>query len=180
MDTRKYAPIESTTCFNFTNLVTKVKNSLTKKYPKMPLEEISELVHESLKTFKLNDQQFDYASNPNYLGGVRWYVQCPKCGNPSLKLYLPSSHADREQIYLCKLCHKLKNASLLMGDSKRYKKVVRPLKQLERLRILLTKKTITPEKAQPFLDEYRRIEQELAASPEYRLWKFQKEHGMPV
>jgi hypothetical protein len=178
MNTRRYASIESTTCFNFNNLSKKVKVNLLKKFPQVKGKAFDELMYRSLCTFKLNGQEFDYMSSNNHLGGVRWYVKCPKCGRPALKLYLPSELKDREQQYLCKYCHKLKNASLLMGASKRYKKVVKPLKMLEKLRAQLLNKNMTPARAQPILEEYERIERELAASPEYRLWKFQKEHGI--
>lgn len=66
----------------------------------------------------------------------------------------------------------------MLGSTKKYVKVIKPLRQLEKIRSLLLKKSMTPAKAQPLLDEYRRIEDELAASPEYRLWKFQKEHNI--
>jgi hypothetical protein len=178
MSEKVYESIESTTCFNFINLVGKIKSSLLKKYPEVKKAAFRELMYKNLLTFTLNDQQFDYTSRPNHLGGERWFVKCPKCGSPSLKLYLPSAHKNREQRYLCKSCHVLKNASLIMGATKRYRKVVKPLKRLERLRTLLLRKSMTPEKAQPLLDEYKRIEDALASSPEYRLWRFQKEHGL--
>jgi hypothetical protein len=91
-------------------------------------------------------------------------------------MYLPTGYKEKEQLYLCKLCHKLKNSSLILGDSKKYVKVYRPLRQLEKIKKLLLKRGMTPEKAQPFLEKYHKIESELAVSPEYRLWKFQKEH----
>lgn len=180
MDEMPYASVESTTCFNFVNLVNKVKNSLKKKWLDSQKGSFEDLMYKSLRTFELNGQKFDYIHINCHLGGVRWYVKCPKCSKPSFKLYLPSNHKDREQRYFCKYCHRLKNASLLLGASKRYRKVVKPLKQLERIRAQLLKKTITPERAKPLLEEYKRIETELAASPEYRLWVFQKEHGLPV
>ena len=180
MDTRKYASIESTTCFNFTNLVAKTKESLVKEYPGLKGKSLEDLIYKNLVTFNLNEQEFDYVSHPNNFCGVRWYVKYPRCSDPCLKLYLPNMHKDREQLYLCKNCHKLKNASLLMGHSKKYTKVVKPLKQLEKIRSQLLKKDMTPDKAKPLLDEYKKIEQELAASAEYRLMRFQKEHGMPV
>lgn len=140
-------------------------------------EDFHNLMLDSLRTFSLNNQTFDYQHVTNHLGGVRWYVLCPKCGKQCLKLFLPSNFPDREQLYLCKRCHKLKNASLLLGATKRYKKVVRPLRKLEALKKQLMRKTLTPDKAQPMLNEYERIEAELSASPEYRLYRFQKEHG---
>jgi hypothetical protein len=180
MDNRRYGSIEATTCLNFINLARKVKKNLQKKFSNIKGKDFDQLMCRSLKTFRINEQEFDYICTNNHLGGVRWYIKCPKCGRPALKLYLPQELKDREPKYLCKYCHKLKNASLLMGASKRYKKVVKPLKQLEKLRAQLLSKNITPEKAAPILAEYERIEKELAASPEYRLYKFQKEHGIAI
>ncbi|MBD3261257.1 MAG: hypothetical protein GF334_06165 [Candidatus Altiarchaeales archaeon] len=173
----KYVSIESTTCFSFGNLVRKVKAEIRKKFPNAHDKEFEKLIYNSLRTFTLNGQEFDYEASPNHLGGVRWYVKCPKCGSPRLKLYLPSKYKDREQLYLCQACHKLKNHSLLLGTSKKYKKVIRPLIRLEKIRRILLRKSMTPEKAKPYLEEYERIEKDLAVSPEYRLWKFQREHG---
>lgn len=173
----KYASLESTTCFSFQNLVKKVKNNVRNRFPGKKEEEFREIMFKALSAFELNGQKFEYDFSLNHLGGERWFVKCPKCKNPCLKLFLPSKYKDREQKYLCKNCHKLKNASILLGSTKRYKKVVKPLKRLEWLRNQLLKKSMTPEKAKPFLDEYEHIEKELASSPEYRLFKFQKEHG---
>ena len=178
MDNRKFVAIESTTCFNFCNLLAKIRENIKKKYPDLKGKSYSDLTLKSLKTFKLNDQEFEFKGMDNYLGGVRWFVLCPECHRNSQKLFLPSAHKDRKQLYLCKICHRLKNSSLLIGTSKRYKKVVKPLRHLEKIRAMLLKKNMTPEKAQPYLDEYKRIESELSSSPEYRLWRFQKEHGI--
>jgi len=176
-DERKWISTESMSCFNFTHLVKKVKRGLKSKYPDKSAEEIQDLTGKSLDNFKINDQAFEFHTMPNNFGGVRWYVKCPSCGVPCTKLYFPTTHKDREKRYLCKICHKLKNASLLMGGSKKYKKVVRPLKQLERIRSELMRKNMTPDRAKPLLDEYERLERELSSSSEYRLWKFQKQHG---
>lgn len=177
VDERKWISVESMSCFNFTHLVKKIKGGLKNKYPDASSEEIQKLTGKNLANFKLNEQTFEFETKPNNFGGVRWYVKCPKCGLACTKLYHPTTHRDREKLYLCKLCHKLKNASLLMGGSKKYKKVVRPLKQLEKIRSDLMRKNMTPDKAKPLLDEYERLERELSSSAEYRLWKFQKQHG---
>jgi len=178
MDNRKFASLESTTCFNFNNLCTKIKKDLLKKNNNLRGKALDKDILENLKSFKINDQMFDFASSKNYLGGRRWYVKCPKCKNLCLKLYLPSKYKDREQKYLCRECHKLKNESLLLGNSPKYRKVVKPLKRLEKLRAQLLKKGLDPIKAKPLLDEYERVEKDLASSPEYRLYRFQKEHGV--
>lgn len=178
MDKRKWVSVESTTCFNFENLLTKIKKNLKDRLEGKNVFDFYKLVEDSLKTFNLNGQTFEYKRKANNFGGYRWFIICPKCKKPSLKLFLPSRHADREQRYLCKICHKLKNSSLLLGNTKKYKKVIKPLKKLEKLRAQLLKRGLTPERAKPILDEYEQIEKELASSPEYRLYKFQKEYGV--
>jgi len=172
----KFVSVESTTCFSFSNLVKKVKKEIRKKFPDESGEEYEKLMLQSLRAFKINDQTFDYESINTNLGGIRWYVKCPKCGKPCIKLYLPSQYKNREQKYLCKTCHRLKNISLLIGPTKRYREVVRPLRQLEKIKKQLLGKNMTPERASPLLDEYERIERNLVTSPAYRLWKFQKEN----
>jgi hypothetical protein len=178
-DNRRWLSLESANIFNFNNLVVKVKKNLQEKYPDIKGAEYIDLIHKTLNTFRLNNQKFEY----NYIKngfGYKWFIQCPKCDKPSFKLYLPVKAKDREQLYLCRMCHKLKHASLLLANSKRYKKVVKPLKQLERIRAQLLKRNHTNDRTKELLDEYERIEKELASSPEYRLWKFQKEHGIQI
>ena len=179
-DTRKWLSVESATCFNFYNLVGKVKKSLQARFPEVKGDDFQQLMYKSLKTFKLDEQKFDYSFLRNNLGGIKWYVKCPKCGRDVFKLYLPTKANDREQLYLCMKCHKLKHASSLLGNTKRYHKVVKPLKALEKIRAQLLRRNISNEKAKELLDEYERIEKELASSPEYRLWRFQKEHGVQL
>lgn len=179
-NTLPYSSIESAACFNFSNLVKKIKQKLQKDNPNIVQEELLEKILKNIRTFELNNQTFDFIYLTNQLGGYKWYVKCPKCGRTGYKLYLPQNDGVREHKYYCKKCHKLKNISALMGASKKYKKVYKPLKKLEKIRAMLLRKSMTPIKAQPLLDAYDRIEKELASSPEYRLWKFQKEHAKNV
>ena len=179
-DTRKWLSVESTTCFNFYNLLSKVKKNLQTRFPEIKGDPFIQLMYKSLKTFKLGEQIFEYSFLRNNLGGVKWYIKCPKCGRDSYKLYLPTKSNDREQSYLSMKCHKLKHASSILGNSKRYLKVVKPLKELEKIRAKLLKRNISNDKAKELLDEYERIEKELASSSEYRLWRFQKEHGVQL
>jgi len=176
MPEKIWTAAESATCFDFNVLTTRIKKSLQKRYPEKTGEDFQALLYKSLKTFTINNQKFDFVRLPGKLGGFRWYVTCPKCGEKCFNLYLPTGYKDKEQLYLCKLCHKLKNFSLMLGNSKKYVKVYRPLKRMEKIKKLLLKRGMTPEKAQPYLAEYQKIESELAVSPEYRLWKFQREH----
>jgi|WetSurMetagenome_2_1015567.scaffolds.fasta_scaffold392899_2 hypothetical protein len=178
-DKRKWAATESCVSFNFNNLLKKVKQQIKAEYPKATNEEINERIGRSLLLFTINEQTFKYLAIPNTLGGLRWFVCCPKCGKRSLRLFLPKNK-DREPLYLCKDCHKLKPTSLLSGGCKKYKRVTRPLKRLEVITKKLLRKKISASEAEKLLEEYDRIEKKLADSPEYRLWKFKKEHGRLV
>lgn len=179
-DTRKFVAVESVTNFNFRILSVRVKKGLLKKYPDLKGKSLSDLIYKNLREFRLNGQQFDYIQFTTSFDGVRFYVKCPKCGDKSDKLYLPSNLPDREKLYLCKKCHRLKNACYMIARTSLYHKVIKPLRRLERLNELLMEKNLTPEKAQPLLDEYRKIEKELAESPEFRLFKFRNEHGLSL
>lgn len=174
----KYRSAESATCFTFTELSTRVKEEIKKKYPDIDEEDLRKRMLQSLKKFTINDQTFEYVYYPNHLGGYRWYVLCPKCRTRCLKLYLPSKYPEREQQYYCKECHRLKNSSSLLGATKKYQKVVRPLKRLDAIKAKLLKRGTTPERAKKLLEEYDRIERELKASPEYKLWEFRRKHGL--
>lgn len=177
-DRRKWAATESSISFNFGNLLKKVKKHINEQFPNDTQEQILVRISESLKTFSINDQVFEYVYRaiPKTYGGVRWYVLCPKCKKHVLKLFLPRLR-DREPLYLCKYCHKLKPSSLILGTSKRYKSVTRPLNRLEQIKKKLLHKKLKIEEAEALLKEYERIEQKLAESPEYKLWLFKNEHG---
>lgn len=177
VDKRKWGSIESSVCFNVFNLIKKIKQNLINKYPDITEETLDDLVFKSLGNFKLNDQEFEFERISNNFGGSRWYIKCPKCNAQAMKLYLPSKYKDREKRYLCKSCHKLKNLSVILGNTKRYKEVIKPLRKLEKIRSQLLKKGIKLEKAEELLNEYDKIEKELSSSPEYRLYKFQKQYG---
>lgn len=172
----KYIPVEDTVKYNFSTLGRKIREELKGRFPEAGSEELRKLILKNLKKFSINGQTFEYTYRGNHMGGERWYVSCPKCGKPCINLYLPSHNESREQRYLCQNCHVLKNKSAIMGACTKYKKVVRPLKRLENIKHALMKKNITPERAEPLLDAYERIEKELERSPEYRLYKFQQEH----
>jgi hypothetical protein len=200
----KYISSESTTSFCFSELCKRIKKEVKDSYKKLSNEQIKavypnvadyylenrngsipeKVMHSlmllRLKRFSINEQTFEYRSKKNYLGGFRWYVLCPRCRKPNLKLYLPNRYKDKEQLYLCKKCHGLKNSSSLSGATNKYKKVLKPLKRLETIKIILLSKGISPEKADPLLEEYERIERELKASPEYKLYKFQNEHSILI
>jgi hypothetical protein len=173
---RKYLATESTVSFNFIVLVKKIKEHLKELFPFASANEISDRIGISLKDFTINNQTFEYTSIPNGFGGARWYVICPKCGKRSSKLFLPKTR-DREPLYLCQICHKLKPSSLLLGNQKKYQEITKPLKKLERIKKKLLKKTLSTKVAGELLDEYTELERKLAGTPEYKLWKFKKEHS---
>jgi hypothetical protein len=201
MHKTKYIPSESATSFCFSELCLRIKKEMKEKLSTLTPEQMidlwptilpsqiknrdleanEELIHamiqRSLKKFNLNGQTFEYSCRKNHLGGYRWYVLCPQCKKVCLKLYLPNKYKDKEQIYQCKKCHGLKNSSSLLGATKRYKKVIKPLKRLEAIKAILLKRGVRSEKAKNLLLEYEQIERELDSSPEYRLWKFQREHA---
>lgn len=175
--TIKYEASESAKCFSFSNLIGKVKTELKEKHPGISNEILFGLVTKSLSTFKLNGQTFEYSSQDNYLGGNRWYIKCPMCGDKCLKLFLPDNLEGRQPLYACKECHKLKNTSAILGTTSKYLNVIKPLKRLEGLKKQLLKKTMKPWRAQELIEEYERIERSLESSPEYRHWKFQQRFG---
>jgi hypothetical protein len=175
-DKRKWEATESAIAFNFCNLVKKIKAHIEEQYPRDTVENINKRIGRNLKFFTINEQYFHYTSIPNYLGGERWYVLCPKCGKKSLKLYLPKS-LDRLPKYLCKECHRLKPSSLLLGNRRKYRVVTKPLKRLDIIKKKLLHQRLTPKEADELLEEYVDLENKLVSSPEYRLWKFKKEHG---
>lgn len=196
----KYIAAESTTMFCFSELCIKIKAEMKKKYNKLTDQQIlamcpsitpdqlskkdtfleqeilNSMMERSLKTFVLNDQTFEYTFKKNHLGGYRWYVLCPKCKSPSLKLYLPNNYIDRKQLYLCKNCHNLKNSSSLLGATNRYRKVIKPLKRLEIIKSILLKTKNDTEKTKRLLLEYEQIERELNSSTEFKLWEFQRKY----
>jgi len=49
-----------------------------------------------------------------HLGGLRWFVECPKCGRRALKLYLPYGAAE----VACRLCHGLVHRSAQQHDAR--------------------------------------------------------------
>lgn len=201
MSKTKYIPSESATSFCFSELCLRIKREMKEKLNTLTPEQMidlcptilpsqiknrdieinEELIHamiqRSLKKFNLNGQTFEYFCRKNYLGGYRWYVKCPECKKPCLKLFLPNKYKDKKQTYLCKKCHGMKNSSSLLGATNRYKKVIKPLKRLEAIKAVLLKRKISSDSAKKLLLEYEQIERELNACPEYKLWIFQREHS---
>jgi len=194
---RRFEPIESTPEFNFLPLIDKIKRDIKIKYALCPIgqrkqnypgitdEEIKDnkipliilrgITREELSKFSLNGQNFEFTYQEMYYKGDRWYVACPKCKKKCHNLYLPTNFPEKEQRYLCRKCHDLKNTSNIMAsDSPVYFNVIKPLKRLEKIKKLISRQTFTPKKVKKLLREYKRIEKKLSESPEYRLWKLRK------
>lgn len=175
-DKRLWVPLESAVNFNFVALVQRIRKYLKDKNPKITNDEIRDKTAKSLLKFTLNKQSFDYTYITYKLGGDRWYIICPKCGVKTIRLFLPDS-TDREKLYLCRWCHKLKPLSLIFSTNPHYKGLVKPLKELENIKAKLLKKTVKSKDVESLLDRYEELQDYLAKSPEYRLWKFKREHG---
>ena len=156
-----------------------IKETVEKNNPGCSKEEMRNLIYKELKDFSVNEQYFEYTSINNFLGGYRWFFVCPKCKNRATKLFLPPTEAkNREQRYLCKNCHKLKNQSAIQGQNSMYKKVTRPIKRMKEIEDKIARGHLRPEKIQKLLDEHERLERDLKASPEYRLFSFKKKHDL--
>jgi hypothetical protein len=153
-----------------------VRKMFKRDFPGSSEEEDYKNTEEELKKFTINDQVFNYTAIKNKLGGYRWFFFCPKCNNRVSKLFLPPKDTSLESRYLCKSCHKLKNQSVVMGQSKIYKKVTKPLKRMKEIEKKLERGYLSNPKIQILLDEYDKLEKNLKNTPEYRLYTFRKKH----
>jgi hypothetical protein len=136
------------------------------------------LIEAELKKFSVNDQRFEYTCSGGHYG-LRWSFVCPKCHNTCTKLFLPPTLvADKEHLYLCKRCHKLKNMSELGGTSKMYRVVLKPMKRLKEIEAKIAKGHLKQEDMVNMLNEYERVEAEIRDTPEYRLYQFKQKHGL--
>ena len=170
--------VESCSQIKILDLQKSIKKKLATDYPDITSEQQQEITLNELKKFTVNGQTFEYSCQPSHLGGVRWFFLCPKCGHNAYKLVLPPPLSDRERLYLCKECHKLKNQSALMGQSTMYQMVTRPMKRLKQIEDKIAVGHLGRDRVKDLLDEYDRIEEELKSSPEYRLYMFKKNHGL--
>lgn len=169
---------EMCTSILISDLQKEVRKLIRRDYPDATPEEVYQHFQEELSKFQINGQHFEYVSLPARLGGHRWYFKCSKCNKRVSKLFLPPINMPLEQKYLCKKCHGLLNQSAVMGGTKTYNNVIRPLKRMKEIEKRLERGYLTSEKTQALLDEYDKIEKKLKSSPEYRLYMFRKKHGM--
>ena len=171
--------VESCAHIQIHTLKNNIKDLVKKYYPDATDEEMHQHILDELGKITVNDQSFEYDSQPNYLGGYRWFFLCPRCKQKANKLFLPPITAtDREQKYLCKICHKLKNQSAIMGQNKTYKRVTRPLRRMKQIEDRLVRGYLSEEKIREMLIEYETLESNMKSSPEYRLFAFKKKHNL--
>lgn len=174
---KSYQLIDTCVCFNFGTLFKNINNDLRNKRTDLWGDGYVSAFIQELNKFSLNGQTFEYISAPVGLGGLNFYVLCPKCKHKKKKLYLPNKYSDREQLYLCSICHRLKNYSNMNYKTKKYQKVIKPLKKLEAIKRHLLKGTLSSEKSAELIKKYEEIENSLKNSPEYRIWLFNAKHG---
>lgn len=170
--------VESCTSISIHSLQKTIKRLIHKNYVDPSPEDVYHHTNEELRKFQVNGQTFTYQVMKNYLGGHRWFFECPRCSKKSSKLFLPPVFSNREQLYLCKNCHRLKNQSAIAGQNNIYRKVTRPLKKMKEIENKIARGHIRGEKIQELLNEYDRLETELKGSPEYRLYSFKKKHDL--
>jgi hypothetical protein len=135
-----------------------------------------EKIYGELKKFKVNDQTFDFESDPNVYGGFRWFFLCPQCHKRALKLFLPPRESGKEQLYLCKKCHNIKNRSVAQGTTKIYREFYRPLKRLRFIEKRLERGKPAKEDVKALLAEYEQLEKDLKNNSNYLLYAFREKH----
>jgi hypothetical protein len=171
--------VESCTSICVNTLQKTIKRIIDRDYPEADQDEIYSYTLAELRKFTVNGQYFEYSAQSNYLGGHRWFFLCPKCKNRANKLFLPPAGSrNKESKYLCKICHKLKNQSALMGQNHMYRKVTRPLKRLKEIEDKIARGHLKTDKVQDLLNEYEQLEKQLKESPEFRLYSFKKKHNL--
>jgi hypothetical protein len=171
--------VETCTCICIHSLQKAIKKIINRDYPESTMEELYEHTLEELRKFSVNDQVFEYESMDGYLGGYRWFFLCPKCKKRSSKLFLPPLWAkNRERLYACKICHRLRNLSSITGMNSTYQKITRPLRRIKEIEDKISKGHLASEKIQELLNEYEALEQQLKSSPEYHLYSFKKIHNL--
>lgn len=163
----KYSSITDAHCLDVNRLVSQIKQALLKRSPKLNPDETRVEVGTNLNVFRVDGQSFEFTSIPNKLGGLRWMVLCPKCKKRVIRLYLPEEEG-KEKKYYCKECHELRPPSALYGPTRRYKEMVRPLRQMEKIKQTLSSKKMSETKTKALLDKYELLESQVKGSTFYR------------
>jgi len=169
--------LENCSSINISALQKTIRKNIDKDYPESSEEEIFSITNAELDKFSINNQKFKYSSMKNRLGGYRWFFLCPQCSSRVNKLWIPPRGSGLTQKYFCKNCHGLKNQSVIMGQNKIYKKVIRPLKRMKEIEAKLEAGYLRNNIVENLLNEYDQLEKKMKNCPEYRLYIFKKRRG---
>ena len=173
--------VENCTVISINSLQKAIRNSIDRDLPDSDESVVYDLTEKEMASFSVNNQKFKYVHIKNKLGGYRWFFICPACERRCNKLFLPPDMAvDRRKLYLCKVCHKLKNQSALTGQNYIYRKVIRPLKRMSVIEKKIARGHLRGTTVQILLDEYERLEKKLKSSPEFRLYEFKQKHNIVI
>jgi len=172
--------VESCNTIYIGRLQKTLKKQIAKDYPDSTVEETYNHMQRELGGFTANNQKFSYTAIQNKLGGHRWFFKCPKCSSRVSKLFLPPNGSTPDKRYLCKACHNLKNRSAVLGQSRIYQNVYKPMKRMKEIEQKLEKGYLPNNKVQELLDEYDKLEAHMKQCPEYRLYLFRKRRGMEI
>lgn len=169
--------LENCSSIHVSALQSTIRKLINRDYPDANTEEVYNHTLDELNKFSVNGQKFEYQAIPNRLGGYRFFFLCPKCMQKASKLFLPPKDCNLEYRYLCKRCHNLKNQSVVMGQSKLYKQVFKPMKRMKEIEKKLEGGYLNVAKAEELLNEYDDLEKVMKSSPEYRVYLFKKKRG---
>jgi len=172
----KYSSIEEAHTLDVNKLVAQIKEAILKKYSHLDVDQVREEIGKNLGVFRMSGQSFQFTSIPNKLGGQRWMVLCPKCQKRVIKLYLPEGE-DKEDKYFCKDCHHLRPPSALYGPTRRYKEMVRPMRQMDKIKQSLSSKNLSESKTKELLDKYDSLEKQVRESTFYRKMRLLSEEA---
>ena len=171
--------VENCNVININSLQKAIRNNIDRDLPDPSEEVVFDITQKEMDNFVINGQKFKYLYIKNKLGGYRWFFICPSCERRCNKLFHPPEMAiDRKKLYLCKVCHKLKNQSALTGQNFIYRKVTRPLKRMSVIEKKIARGHLRGTTVQALLDEYEKLESKLKNSPEFRLYSFKQKHNI--
>jgi len=171
-----YSSTETAKHIDVNRLTSKIKEAIKKKAKERGINpspaDIAEAVGIKVKEFSYEGQSFSFSQTPNKFGGYRWFIICPKCNTPVLKVYKP----EKEEFFWCRKCHNLRAPSALYGPTKQYKEIVKPLLRMERIKEKLANKKLSSEKEKALIDEYEEIQENLKKSSLYRKERILSDH----
>lgn len=174
----RYLSTEASESFLVNELSKKVKDHLLKSgmASKSDTKGLLDKMKSVMESVETSGQKFQFTYVSNHLGGARWFVTCPKCGAPCVKLYKPDIASGREPRFLCAKCHGMKSPSALLGPTAKYKDIIKPLKRMTKIReTLRTSKKISDEEARELMREHEELRAAMLDSAIYQRMKFQLE-----